>query len=62
MPLSALSQPSGVLVATIAGLMHNELQVNLEFMKYVSLVNVLLAQEKPPLNCTFSLFPFFNSI
>jgi hypothetical protein len=60
-PSSALSRPSGVPVATVAGLTHDELQVNLEFMKYMSLVNVLLAREKPPLNCMFSLFLFFNS-
>ena len=38
---SKLSHPSGLLVDTVAGLTHDELLVNPEFVKYVSLVGSL---------------------
>ena len=38
---SKLSRPSGLLVDTVTGLTHDELLVNLEFVKYVSLVSSL---------------------
>jgi hypothetical protein len=37
-PSSQLSQPSGLPVEIIAGLTHDELRRNAEFMKYVALV------------------------
>lgn len=51
---SALSQPSGLPVDSIAALTHDELQRNSEFMKYVRLVDILLAQgAKGPSNGKF---------
>lgn len=52
-PSSAISQPSGLPVATIALLTHDELRVNAEFMRYVNMVNFLLnnTREKTPANC-----------
>jgi hypothetical protein len=40
-PSSQLSQPSGLPVEIIAGLTHDELRCNAEFMKYVALVGSL---------------------
>jgi hypothetical protein len=52
-PSSQLSQPSGLPVEIIAGLTHDELRRNAEFMKYVALVGSLqellsLQEKKPP--------------
>jgi hypothetical protein len=52
-PSSQLSQPSGLPVEIIAGLTHDELRHNAEFMKYVALVGSLqellsLREKKPP--------------
>jgi hypothetical protein len=52
-PSSQLSQPSGLPVEIIAGLTHDELRRNAEFMKYVALVGSLqellsLREKKPP--------------
>ena len=60
-PSSAISQPSGLPVATIARLTHDELRVNTEFMRYVNMVNFLLNNmwEKTPANRKSLIFPPF---
>ncbi|KAF8266666.1 hypothetical protein EI94DRAFT_1802865 [Lactarius quietus] len=46
---SSLSQPSGLPAVAIAGLTHDELCLNVEFLKYINLVDVLLKMwEQPP--------------
>jgi hypothetical protein len=54
---SVLSQPSGLPITAIAGLTHDELRRNEEFMKYVRIVDALLATSKRTFFFSFLSIP-----